>query len=217
MKGELVMYNHTITLYNGWIPISDLVSLDDYTIIERISIPKEQSNKTLDIDDLIAIAREEKKCFVQMLKLFAKEDNLQKVELETDIRESTLKQFIAKNSELREKWKCNIQQHFPIKEIPETNAEPDAVVSIMLTGNIEDIDFLYNFPCESGITLQNKEKCIMYLCFERPSEISFVCTEKNINEKYLHILKEYQEKIIERMDKRQTNEIIYAIETMETE
>lgn len=38
-----------------------------------------------------------------------------------------------------------------------------------------------------------------------------------MNEKYLHILKDYQEKIIKRMDKRQTNEIIYAIETMETE
>lgn len=209
------MYNHTITLYNGWIPLSDLVSLEDYAIIERISIPKEQSNQKLDIDDLMAIERDEKKCFVQVLKHFARENNLQKVELETDIRESTLKQFMVKNSEFREKWKCNIQQRFPIWEILETNAEPDAVVSIMLTGNIEDISFLYDFPCESGITLQNKEKCIMYLCFERPSEISFVCTERNINEKYLHILKVYQKKIIERMDKRQTNEIIYAIETME--
>ncbi|MCI8409173.1 MAG: hypothetical protein HFJ09_07900 [Lachnospiraceae bacterium] len=152
-----------------------------------------------------------------MLKHFAKENNLQKVKLETDIKESTQKQFMAKNSELREKWKCNIQQRFPIKEIPETNVESDAVVSIMLTGNIEDIGFLYDFPCESGITIQNGEKCIMYLCFERPSELSFVCTEKNINEKYLHILKDYQEKIIERIDKRQTNEIIYAIETMENE
>lgn len=139
------MYNHTLTLYNGWIPLSDLVSLEDYAIIERISIPKEQSNQKLDIDDLMAIAREEKKCFVQMLKHFVKENNLQKVELETDIRESTLKQFIAKNSEFREKWKCNIQQRFLIWEIPETNAEPDAVVSIMLTGNIEDIGFCMIF------------------------------------------------------------------------
>lgn len=211
------MYNHTITLYNGWIPLSELVSLEDYTIIERIPIPKEQSNQKVDIEDLMAIEKAEKECFVQMLKLFAMENNLQKVKLETDIKESTLKQFMAKNSEFREKWKCNIQQRFPVKEIPEINTEPDAVVSTMLTGNREDLSFLYDFPCESGITLQNGEKCIMYLCFEQPSEISFVCTEKNINEKYLHILKEYQEKIIERIDKRQTNEIIYAIEIMETE
>ena len=88
--------------------------------IERIPIPKEQSNKKLDIDDLMAIERAEKECFVQMLKLFAKENNLQKVEPKTDIRESTLKQFMAKNSEFKEKRKCNIQQRFPIKKIPET-------------------------------------------------------------------------------------------------
>ena len=260
------MYNHTITLYNGWIPLSDLVSLGDYTKIERIPIPKEPCNQKLDVDDLTlpfthkldtccqamcqerriaknpafrqrrtfnrldsvtvctvgvnsndltAIERYEKECFVQMLKLFAKENNLQKVELETDIRESTLKQFMTKNCEFREKWKCDIQQCFSIREIPETNTEQDAVVSIMLTGNIQDMSFLYDFPCESGITLHSGEKCIMYLCFERPSEISFVCTEKNVGDNYLEVLKVYQKKIIERIDKRQTNEIIYAIETME--
>lgn len=224
------MYNHTITLYNGWIPLSDLVSLEDYTKIGKISIPKEPCNQKLDIDDITAIERYEKECFVQMLKLFAKENNLQKVELETDIRESTLKQFMAKSSEFRENWKCDIQQRFPIREIPETNTEQEAVVSIMLTGNIEDIsnssaewlncydiNFLYDFPCESGITLHSGEKCIMYLCFERPSEISYICKGKNVGDNYLEVLKEYQKKIIERIDKRQTNEIIYAIETMKME
>lgn len=209
------MYNHTITLYNGWIPLSDLVSLGDYTKIERIPIPKEPCNQKLDIDDITAIERYEKECFVQMLKFFAKENNLQKVELETDIRESTLKQYMAKNCEFREKWKCDIQQRFPIREIPETNAEQDAVVSILLTGNIEDISFLYDFPCESGITLNSREKYIMYLCFERPSEISYTCSDKNVGDNYFEVLKAYQKKIIERIDKRKTNEIIYAIETME--
>lgn len=230
MNGKYIMYNHTITLYNGWIPLSDLVSLEDYTKIGRITIPKEPCNQKLDIDDLTAIERYEKECFVQMLKLFAKENNLQKVELETDIRESTLKQFMAKNSEFREKWKCDIQKRFHIREIPETNTEQDAVVSILLTGNIEDIrnssakwlncydiNFLYDFPCESGITLHSGEKCIMYLCFERPSEISYICKEKNVGDNYLEILKVYQKKIRERIDKRQTNEIIYVIETMEME
>ncbi|MBD5088724.1 MAG: hypothetical protein HDT30_07930 [Clostridiales bacterium] len=213
MNGKYIMYNHTITLYNGWIPLSDLVSLEDYTKIGIIPIPKEQSDQKLGIDDLMAIERYEKECFVQMLKLFAKENNLQKVELETDIRESTLKQFMAKNSKFREKWKCDIQQRFHIREIPET----DAVVSILLIGNIQDISFLYDFPCESNITLHNREKCIMYLCYEWPSEISYICKEKNVGDNYLEVLKVYQKKIIERIDKRQTNEIIYAVETMEIE
>ncbi|MCI8409174.1 MAG: hypothetical protein HFJ09_07905 [Lachnospiraceae bacterium] len=65
------MYNHTITLYNGWIPLSDLVSLEDYRKIERIPIPKEQSNQKLGIDDLVAIERG-KEMFCTDVKTFCK-------------------------------------------------------------------------------------------------------------------------------------------------
>lgn len=128
--------------------------------IGRKPIDKEQTKEKLQIHDLIQIEKYEKECFWQMLKLFAKENNLQKVVLETDIRKSV--------------WK--------------------------------------EFKIVSGITLNHKQKSMVYLCFERPSQILYVSSEKNIKEEYLQILQVYQGKILNQLGKQQTREVIYTIE-----